>query len=186
MTLYRTLLREDFYAWCNFLKYSNSFLSFIIIFIKFPEFRKVIDFRLKQSGSMVRILRVFTYFSSKHINLYISDYNGKAKIDGGLVFQHGFSTIVFCERIGKNCRINQQVTIGSAEGTGIPKIGNNVRICAGAKVLGNITIGDDVIIGANAVVIKDIPSHSIVAGVPAKIIKMRRNEEECWFRIEVN
>ena len=48
---------------------------------------------------------------------------------------------------------------------------NNVEICCGAKVIGGVTIGNNVIIGANAVVIQDVPNNCIVAGVPAKIIK---------------
>lgn len=75
---------------------------------------------------------------------------------------------------------------GRSGGGGIPIIGNNVTIYAGAKVFGKITIGDDVIIGANAVVTKDIPSHSMVAGVPAKIIKTRNDINEMWIRYEDN
>ena len=74
----------------------------------------------------------------------------------------------------------------SVGGGGIPIIGNNVTIYAGAKVFGNITIGDDVVIGANAVVTKDIPSHSMVAGVPAKIIKKRFCFKEAWKKYEDN
>lgn len=73
-------------------------------------------------------------------------------------------------------------TIGWANG-GEPIIGNNVWIACGAKVLGPITIGDDVIIGANAVVVKDIPSHSVVAGVPAIVIKYRTAENEPWKNV---
>lgn len=80
--------------------------------------------------------------------------------------------------MGHNCQVFQQVTIGN-EG-GIPSIGDNVKICAGAKVIGPITIGDDVIIGANAVVTHDVPSHSVVAGVPARIIKCRNSMDEPW------
>jgi serine O-acetyltransferase len=47
----------------------------------------------------------------------------------------------------------------------------NVEVCCGAKVLGGITVGDNVLIGANAVVVKDVPSNSVVAGVPARVIK---------------
>ncbi len=72
--------------------------------------------------------------------------------------------------IGKNCHIYQNVTIGASKG-GFPKIGNNVSIFAGAVVIGDITIGDNAIIGANAVVTKDVPANTIVAGVPAKVIK---------------
>lgn len=97
-------------------------------------------------------------------------------IGGGLRLMHGFSTMILVKEMGMNCMVNQQVTIGWANG-GVPTIGNNVWIAAGAKVLGPITIGDDVIIGANAVVVKDVPSHSIVAGVPAKIIKRRNHTD---------
>ena len=51
------------------------------------------------------------------------------------------------------------------------KIGKNVTICTGAKIIGNIVIGDNVIIGANAVVVKDVPANTIAGGVPAKVLK---------------
>lgn len=76
--------------------------------------------------------------------------------------------------IGARCIIGQNTTIGGRSGHyPVPKIGNNVEICAGSRVLGPITVGDNAIIGANAVVIHDVPANAVVAGVPAKIIKMR-------------
>ncbi len=92
-------------------------------------------------------------------------------IGPGLFFLHGFSTIVSAKSIGNNCWINQQVTIGYTTPDGAPVIGDNVRIYAGAKVLGDITVGNNVIIGANAVVVKDVPENCTVVGVPAYIIK---------------
>lgn len=89
---------------------------------------------------------------------------------GGLLIAHGFSIIINCKSMGHNCTIYQQVTIGQTS-TGVPTIGDNVTIYCGAKVLGGITIGNNVIIGANAVVVKDVPDNCVVAGVPAKIIK---------------
>jgi serine O-acetyltransferase len=91
-------------------------------------------------------------------------------IGAGLFIQHGFSTMIMAD-MGKNCWVNQQVTIGYKDKSGRPKIGNNVRITAGAKVIGNIQIGDNVTVGANAVVVKNVPSDCVVAGVPASIIK---------------
>lgn len=84
--------------------------------------------------------------------------------------------------MGENCCINQQVTVGAGK-DGTPSIGSNVRIYSGAKIFGNITIGDDVIIGANTVVNKDIPSHSVVVGVPGKIIKTRKDNNSPWEKI---
>ncbi|NCR99207.1 MAG: transferase hexapeptide family protein [Microcystis aeruginosa Ma_MB_F_20061100_S19] len=60
---------------------------------------------------------------------------------------------------------------GYKDKSGRPKIGNNVRITAGAKVLGNITIGDNVTVGANSVLVKDVPPNCVVVGIPARIVK---------------
>ncbi len=92
-------------------------------------------------------------------------------IGGGLFIQHGFSTYIAAESIGENCWINQQVTIGFKDNSRPPIIGDNVTITCGAKVLGPITIGNNVTIGANAVVVKDLPSDSVWGGVPARRIR---------------
>lgn len=94
-----------------------------------------------------------------------------AQIGEGLLINHGFSTIITAKSIGRNCLINQQVTIGVKNpGRGVPRIGNNVYIGCGAKILGDIIIGDNCIIGANAVVIKDVPAKVCVGGIPARTI----------------
>lgn len=95
-----------------------------------------------------------------------------------LFIQHGFSTIISAKKIGSDCWINQQVTIGWDSEDELPTIGNGVRICAGAKVIGKIKIGNNVTIGANAVVVKDVIDNKIVAGVPAKIIKDKNKLEK--------
>ena len=100
-------------------------------------------------------------------SLYITT----SKIGGGLFIQHGFSTYIAAESIGENCWINQQVTIGYRDDTTAPVIGNHVTITCGAKVLGPITVGDNSVIGANAVVIRDVEPGAVMGGVPARRIK---------------
>lgn len=80
---------------------------------------------------------------------------------------HGYSVI------GDDCIIRQGVTLGNRyldRPFDAPKLGNRVNIGAGAKILGNLTIGDDACIGANAVVLSDIPAGSTAVGIPAKLI----------------
>ncbi|MCR4673148.1 MAG: hypothetical protein K5637_07990 [Lachnospiraceae bacterium] len=89
------------------------------------------------------------------------------EIGGGLFIQHGFATMVTAEKVGENCWINQQVTIGYSGHGRAPIIGNNVMITCGAKVLGSITVGDNAVIGANAVVIRDVEPGATMVGVPA-------------------
>jgi serine O-acetyltransferase len=94
-------------------------------------------------------------------------------IGPGLFIQHGFATIISAEKIGRNCWINQQVTIGYLNDTDTPTLGNNVTIHAEAKILGNVRVGDNSRVGANAVVVKDVPESCTVVGVPAYVV--RRN-----------
>lgn len=94
-------------------------------------------------------------------------------------FPHGLNGIIVNQysKIGKNATIYHQVTIGSSDTKTAPIIGDNITIYPGAKIIGNIKIGDNVIIGIGSVVLKDVPNNAIVAGVPAKIIRMR--DEKC-------
>lgn len=106
--------------------------------------------------------------------LFNSVVPATTKIGRGSRFAYGGIGVVIHSRavIGEKVILGQGITIGrQLDPEGIPVIGNNVYISAGARVLGGISVGDNVIIGANAVVIRDVPPNSIVAGVPARVIK---------------
>jgi serine O-acetyltransferase len=114
----------------------------------------------------------------RHLALKYGCYiNLNSKIGIGIRFPHP-NGIVIGEGvvIGKNCTIYQQVTlggkiIGDSKNGNYPQVSDNVVIFAGAKLIGNITIGEHSIIGANSVVTKDVPHNVVVAGIPANFIK---------------
>lgn len=127
------------------------FVNLIWLLLFFKEFRNIFYLRI---GKIKFLLSYLAPLSTLYIYMKSEDFGA------GTFIQHGFSTIITAKHIGENCWINQQVTIGFNDsrkyGYGQPWIGNNVRISAGAKVCGNITVGDNSIIGVNAVIIKDV------------------------------
>ena len=96
-----------------------------------------------------------------------------AEFGPGFVLIHSTGVVINGGvRGGRNVHIEHQVTIG-AERRASPVIGNDVFIGAGAKIIGAVTVGDGARIGANAVVVRDVPPHSTVVGIPARVVRMR-------------
>ena len=104
-----------------------------------------------------------------------------ATIGRRLVIDHGMGTVIGeTAEIGDDCLIYHGVTLGGTgkdTGKRHPTIGSNVMISAGAKVLGPFTVGDNSRIGANAVVLSEVPADSTAVGIPAKTVRHRQNYE---------
>jgi serine O-acetyltransferase len=100
-----------------------------------------------------------------------------ATIGSGLFIDHGMGVVIGeTTEIGDNVTLFQGVTLGGTgkqRGKRHPTIGSHVVVGAGAKVLGPITIGDYVKIGANSVVLQDVPDHSTVVGIPGRIVRIK-------------
>ncbi len=100
----------------------------------------------------------------------------KTNIGPGLYIGHFGGIVINSEaKIGKNLNISQGVTIGMAnrgENKGVATIGDNVYIGPGAKIVGAVKIGNNVAIGANCVVTKNVPDNAVVVGVPGRVISM--------------
>jgi len=98
-----------------------------------------------------------------------------AQIGDGLFIDHGMGVVIGeTSVVGKNVTLYQGVTLGGTgkeKGKRHPNIGDNVVIGTGAKVLGNITVGENSYIGANAVVLRDVPPNATVVGVPGHITR---------------
>lgn len=120
-------------------------------------------------------LTIFAVIIDKLIRvLFGCEVHSEMVAGKGIVFAHNGCGIVVNKDtvLGDNVLVFQNVTIGGRNESGSPKVGNNVIIGAGAVILGDIVIGDDAKIGANAVVIHDVPPNSTAVGVPA-VIKLK-------------
>lgn len=158
----REIIKADIQRWNQILHLNYSpAISLLYLLSFFPEYRNLFYHRVGNWKIIPNTL------CPKLSTLYIATQN----IGKGLFIQHGFSTIIAAESIGENCWINQQVTIGFSNDNDCPILGDNVSVFCGAKVIGKLTIGNNSMIGANAVVIKNVPQNCTVIGVPAYIVK---------------
>ena len=175
-----------------------SILSFLFKYLVSESFKVSLWLRLgtyfmSKTSKLYRPLYYFSKIYYKHIEhkTGIQVPLGTQIEEGLRFFHHDCIIIAQSVKIGKNASIHQGVTIGrvfAGPYAGVPTIGDSVIIFAGAKILGNIHIGDGAVIGANAVVTKDVPANAVVAGMPAKIISENSNKcfEKRWGEIFVH
>ncbi len=136
-----------------------SGLVFLLTFDKY--FRNLFYYRI---GHLKYICK---WIAKPHPSFDIGTYTQIAK---GFLVVHPFSTIINAISIGENCIMKNDVTIGS--NNGLPLIKNNVEINVGSIIIGDITIGNNVVIGAGSVITKSVPDNCTVIGNPAYIIKI--------------
>lgn len=138
-------------------------------------------FRLGQSLSSIPFFgKLFRFVIEYWIRVvYSSDISCLSTIGPGFVIVHGHDIVIGADVvIGRNCKIFNGVTLGNKDVSqsslgNQPTVGDNVILSTGAKILGAINVGSNVIVGANSVVLIDCPCDTVVAGVPAKIVKRR-------------
>lgn len=125
-----------------------------------------------------KLLKIIYLYKIKKMDAYNNasmgtNFDKSAEFAPPPIFPHGIGGIIISQhaKIGNNCTIYHQVTIGSKDDKTAPTIKDNCTIYPGAKIIGNITIGNNCIIGANSVVTKSFEDNTIIAGIPAKEIK---------------
>lgn len=160
------------YLYCIGGGYSlNDFQRFNRLTSKKKLFRNVVQYRIKQVNKFLGIC-VGIILPVKQ-DLEISG----GIIGGGLTIFHGHGTVIVCKEAGENLTVYQGATIGKNSKIGqinsMPQIGNNVTVYTNAVVAGDIVIGDNVDIGAGSVVMKDVPSNTVVIGNPC-VFKRKR------------
>lgn len=142
-----------------------------------PRFAPVLLCRLAYALAQYRLGPLAKLVSLLNFMVFGIEISLQCNIGRGLFLPHTQGTVIGARAIGPNAIIFQGVTLGAKEldigsdANTRPTLGANVIIGAGAKVLGGIQIGDYAKVGANAVVIEDVPVSVVVGGIPAKIIK---------------
>jgi len=114
------------------------------------------------------------FFQNRMSTEFGVDIHPAARLGRGIMLDHATGLVIGeTAVVGNNVSILQSVTLGGTgkvEGDRHPKIGDGVLISAGAKILGNIRVGEGAKVGAGSVVLDDVPAHTTVAGVPAKVV----------------
>ncbi len=170
-------LRTDIERFCRMRGHVGAVSTPMLLVICLnPRMAPVVLLRLAGFFHERRLGLMAKMFAMLNVLLFGIEVSPQVRIGGGLFLPHTVGTVLGAERIGDNCTIMQGVTLGTSEpdmGFTIalrPVIGNDVLIGAGAKVIGRVTVGDHARIGANAVVLSDVPAHSLAVGVPATIV----------------
>ncbi len=149
--------------------------SFLEVLLTYSGLHAIIMYRIAHG-----LLKLKVPFFPRFISQFAKFITGieihpGAKIGKDSFIDHGMGVVIGeTSVLGDNVTLFQGVTLGGTgkqRGKRHPNIGNNVVIGTGAKILGNITIGDNSYVGANAVVIKDVPANSTVVGIPGRITK---------------
>lgn len=178
---YRMFLREDALAnikceSCGWLKmrvniwYGNDCYRFLEYLRALRYYEYLLNCKI---GFMARLRRTLAKIHYHRLGAAIN-VNIKPNVVG-----YGFrvphltgGVIINCKSVGNNCTANAGVIVGNNNKGGLAIIGNNVDMTIGSKIIGGVTIGNNVIVAPNSVVVKNVPDNAVVSGIPAKILSI--------------
>lgn len=153
--------------------YDPAAKSLLEVFLCYPGVKAIAFHRLSHPLYQAKLYILARLVSEISRLLTGIEIHPGAKIGKRVVIDHGMGVVIGeTAEVGNDCLIFHGVTLGGKnfeDKKRHPTIGNKVIIGAGAKILGNIKIGDDSVVGANSVVTKDVPSGVIVTGIPASL-----------------
>ncbi|MBJ7390059.1 MAG: hypothetical protein JHC85_00745 [Chthoniobacterales bacterium] len=167
-TLFPLALAEDVERRCR----RHGIMGWIArgrFFLAEPQYRTLFWWRLSTEGGapLSSFFRRCYLRSSRRSGLEINT----PSLGSGVIMPHWGRILLHARRIGSDLYVFHNVTVGHDYTSGIPEIGNDVFLGTGATILGNITIGDHVVVGAGSVVLEDVPACSMVAGNPARLVR---------------
>jgi serine O-acetyltransferase len=140
----------------------------------------------RQSTLLGMLTSVFHLAATAITRISIDD---SAHIGPGLKIPHGGCIVIGPVLVGSNCDIYQGVTLGASMSLddrhsrpGVPTLGNRVWVGPGAVIAGDVTVGDDAAVGANSLVVRDVPARGVVLGVPARLVSRRGSFAQVVYR----
>lgn len=168
----RMTIRRDYIATVGRAP-SNSLTAVFNIFT-LPGMAAVFLYRIQQwltpkSSVLARILRQFNHWATG------ADFALGSSVGPGIQLRHPSGIVIGVGAVvGENCVIMQQVTLGESLGrngeVGYPRIGDHVFLGAGSKIIGSVQIGNNARIGANSVVLTNVPEDATAVGIPARVV----------------
>ena len=155
--------------------------SLAVPFLHFKGFQALQSYRVAHWFWNQGRSQLALYLQSQISEVFDVDIHPAARIGKGILIDHGTSVVIGeTAVVGDNVSLLHEVTLGGTgkeSGDRHPKVGNGVMIGAGAKILGNIRIGEGSKIAAGSVVLSEVPPHSTVAGIPAKVVGRPKTAE---------
>jgi serine O-acetyltransferase len=167
-----TLIKEDF---LNVKRNDPALHSTFELFFNYPGLWALLFHRIAHWLYKKGLRFIPRFISAIGLFLTTIDIHPAATLGRRVFIDHGVGVVIGETAIlGNDVIVYQQVTLGgvsTSKGKRHPTLGNGVVIGAGAKILGNITIGENSKVGANSVVVKDVPADSTAVGIPARVLK---------------
>jgi serine O-acetyltransferase len=139
-----------------------------------PRFLPIAICRTSRAALLTGVPAVAHLLSYLNLVLFGIEISPRCAIGPGIFFPHTSGTVIGASKIGRNVTIFQGVTLGARQmdmnfdPALRPELGDYVVVGAGAKVLGGISLGDNVSVGANSVLLRSVPANATVAGIPAR------------------
>jgi serine O-acetyltransferase len=172
-----SLIKEDF---ANVKRNDPALHSSFELIFNYPGLWALFFHRIANRLYKMGLRFLPRFISAVGLFLTVIDIHPAATLGRRVFIDHGVGVVIGeTAIIGNDVIIYQQVTLGgvsTSKGKRHPTLEDNVIIGAGAKVLGNITIGKNSKVGANSVVVKDVPENSTATGIPARVLK-RSNDK---------
>lgn len=166
------LIRQDMARWVRPQDVADvdevTVVTALRLLVRHPPVRAMLLFRVGSAAHRRGIRGVPGFVQRRLLVRYGFEIAPSTPVGGGLYVPHPVGCVLHASSIGVNVSVIGNATFGTRSDALWPRIGNDVFVGVGARVLGGISVGDGAVVGANAVVLTDVPAGSVAVGIPAR------------------